>query len=105
MEQSGVSIITSNGVMENSGGKSKSIGITLRSSSGIQAAKEKLKSPCEYTSLFVFEFFRKRKISSQYLDSEILNSGSFRCVCDCTEEYEGLRSILKSRASIWERHK
>ncbi|XP_076180852.1 aquaporin-like [Ptiloglossa arizonensis] len=45
MEQSGVSIITSNGVMENSGGKSKSIGITLRSSSGIQAAKEKLKSP------------------------------------------------------------
>ncbi|XP_054006937.1 aquaporin AQPcic-like [Hylaeus anthracinus] len=45
MEQSGVSIITSNGVTENSVGKSRSIGITLRSSSSIQAAKEKLKSP------------------------------------------------------------
>ncbi|XP_043263262.1 aquaporin AQPcic-like [Colletes gigas] len=44
MEQSGISIITSNGATENSVGKSRSIGITLRTSSSIQAAKKKLKS-------------------------------------------------------------
>lgn len=47
MEQTGVSIISPPGVTENSVGKSKSIGITLRSSS-LQSAKEKLKAPCEY---------------------------------------------------------
>ncbi|XP_076237123.1 aquaporin-like [Calliopsis andreniformis] len=45
MEQGGISIITPTGINDNSVGKSKSIGITLRSNSSIQAAKEKLKSP------------------------------------------------------------
>lgn len=44
MEQNGVSIISPPGVTENSVGKSKSIGITLRSGS-LQSAKEKLKAP------------------------------------------------------------
>lgn len=46
MEQNGISTIMS--PSENSVGKSKSIGITLRSSSSFQSAKEKLKAPCEY---------------------------------------------------------
>lgn len=35
-------------VVETSVGKSKSIGITLRSNGSMQTAKEKLKAPCEY---------------------------------------------------------
>ncbi|KAG7212269.1 hypothetical protein KM043_012598 [Ampulex compressa] len=45
MEQSGISIISPTGITESTVGKSKSIGITLRSSSSIQNAKEKLKAP------------------------------------------------------------
>lgn len=45
MEQSGISIISPNGITENSVGKSKSIGITLRSTAGIRTAKEKLNTP------------------------------------------------------------
>lgn len=48
MEQNGISIISPQDVMENSVGKSKSIGITFRSNGAIQLAKEKLKAPCEY---------------------------------------------------------
>ncbi|RLU15543.1 hypothetical protein DMN91_012537 [Ooceraea biroi] len=44
MEQNGISIVSPPSVTENSNGKSKSIGITLRSNS-IQSAKEKLKAP------------------------------------------------------------
>jgi len=48
MEQNGISIISPQGVMENSAGKSKSIGITFRSNGAIWSAKEKLKASCEY---------------------------------------------------------
>lgn len=44
MEQNGISIISPPGITDNTGGKPKSIGITLRSNS-IQNAKEKLKTP------------------------------------------------------------
>ncbi|XP_018058448.1 PREDICTED: aquaporin AQPAe.a-like [Atta colombica] len=44
MEQNGISIISPQGVMENSAGKSKSIGITFRSNGAIWSAKEKLKT-------------------------------------------------------------
>ncbi|KAG5312608.1 PREDICTED: aquaporin AQPAe.a-like isoform X1 [Acromyrmex echinatior] len=43
MEQNGISIISPQGVIENSAGKSKSIGITFRSNGAIRSAKEKLK--------------------------------------------------------------
>ncbi|XP_011696205.1 PREDICTED: aquaporin AQPAe.a-like [Wasmannia auropunctata] len=45
MEQNGISIISPSGVTENSARKSKSIGITFRSNSAIQSAKERLKAP------------------------------------------------------------
>ncbi|KYN17063.1 PREDICTED: aquaporin AQPAe.a-like [Trachymyrmex cornetzi] len=45
MEQNGIAIISPQGVMENSVGKSKSIGITFRSNGAIRSAKEKLKAP------------------------------------------------------------
>lgn len=51
MEQSGVSIIAPPGITDNSVGKSKSIGITFRTNPTIQAAKEKLKTPCKYPFL------------------------------------------------------
>lgn len=45
MEQNGISIISPPGVTESSVGKSKSIGITLRSNGTIESAKKKLKAP------------------------------------------------------------
>ncbi|XP_012226157.1 aquaporin [Linepithema humile] len=45
MEQNGISIISPPGVTENSVGKSKSVGVTLRFNDSMQMAKEKLKAP------------------------------------------------------------
>ncbi|XP_017881501.1 aquaporin-like [Ceratina calcarata] len=45
MEQGGISIIPSSGMVDSTLEKSKSIGITVRTSTGFQAAKEKLKTP------------------------------------------------------------
>ncbi|XP_014474304.1 PREDICTED: aquaporin AQPAe.a-like [Dinoponera quadriceps] len=45
MEQGGISIMSPPGVVEGSVGKSKSIGITLRSNGSMRTAKEKLKTP------------------------------------------------------------
>lgn len=51
MEQNGISIISPPGVTENSVGKSKSVGVTLRFNGSIQMAKEKLRAPCEYDAI------------------------------------------------------
>lgn len=45
MEQTGISIIPTTTIADNTVGKSKSIGITLRPGNSLQAAKEKLKTP------------------------------------------------------------
>ncbi|XP_003694175.1 aquaporin-like isoform X1 [Apis florea] len=46
MEPAGISIIQTSGIADNAGGKSKDLGITFNPSSSIQAAKEKIVTPC-----------------------------------------------------------
>lgn len=54
MEPAGISIIQTGGIADNAGGKSKDLGITFNPSSSIQAAKEKIVTPCKWTfQLFI----------------------------------------------------
>ncbi|XP_043519491.1 uncharacterized protein LOC122533577 isoform X2 [Frieseomelitta varia] len=53
MEQAGISIIQTGGITDTTVGKSKSVGISFGPGNGLQAAKEKLKTPFSTASRYL----------------------------------------------------